>query len=74
MRRIFVSLIEGYQHLIGAYLPHQCLFVPTCSEYTKQAILEYGSFLGIIKGLKRICMCQSFFSLKFNKFTKESLK
>ncbi len=36
---------------------YSCVFLPTCSEYTKEAILKYGSFLGIYYGFLRICRC-----------------
>ena len=35
----------------------RCRFYPTCSEYTKQAILKYGLFKGGLLGIKRICKC-----------------
>ena len=34
-----------------------CVFIPTCSEYTKEAILKYGSFIGIYKGFLRLLRC-----------------
>lgn len=35
-----------------------CRFTPTCSEYTKQAILKYGTIRGIKMGFKRILRCR----------------
>jgi len=37
-----------------------CRYYPSCSEYTKQAVLKKGSFLGISKGLFRIVRCNPF--------------
>ena len=34
-----------------------CRFVPTCSEYTYQAIAKYGIFRGSLLGTKRIFKC-----------------
>lgn len=34
-----------------------CKFIPTCSEYTKLAIHEYGAFKGSLMGIKRILRC-----------------
>lgn len=37
-----------------------CKFYPTCSEYTKQAIIKYGSVKGSFLGIKRILKCNPF--------------
>ena len=34
-----------------------CRFIPTCSEYTYQAVKKYGSVKGLFIGLKRIIRC-----------------
>ncbi|HHT37088.1 MAG: membrane protein insertion efficiency factor YidD [Candidatus Wallacebacter cryptica] len=51
---LFVIFI--YQKLISPLLPARCRFIPTCSEYTKQAIIRYG-FKGLWLGLRRILHC-----------------
>ena len=37
-----------------------CKFYPSCSEYTKQAVLKRGSFIGMGKGLFRVVRCNPF--------------
>ncbi len=37
-----------------------CIFYPTCSEYTKQAVEKYGVFSGLWLGFKRILKCNPF--------------
>lgn len=34
-----------------------CRFYPSCSEYTLQAVEEYGASKGLYYGLKRLCRC-----------------
>lgn len=34
-----------------------CRHQPTCSQYTMEAIIEYGSVRGSIMGIKRIIRC-----------------
>ena len=41
--------------------PHgYCQYHPTCSEYTRQAIIRYGVGRGIAKGAWRILRCNPF--------------
>jgi len=56
LKNILVFLINIYQK-ISRYTPKVCRFHPTCSQYTKEAILKYGAIKGSWMGLKRICRC-----------------
>lgn len=60
MKKIFIKLICFYQKVISPWLGNNCKYVPTCSEYTKQAIEKYGVIKGSIKGIKRILRCYPF--------------
>ncbi len=63
-----LSIIEYYQSKIDPKMKRKlhrkriCMYHPTCSEYTKEAIMKYGSFLGIVKGAFRILRCNPFSS------------
>lgn len=61
VKKLFIILIELYQK-ISKFTPSVCRFTPTCSEYTKQAILKYGLVKGLWFGTKRICKCHPFHS------------
>lgn len=63
MKKVLIYLIEKYQKIISPKIKehgYNCKFYPSCSEYTKQAIEKYGSFRGVIKGIKRILKCNPF--------------
>ena len=56
LKKILLGLIWVYQK-ISAYTPKRCRFYPTCSEYTKEAIIKYGAIKGSWLGIKRIAKC-----------------
>ena len=56
MKKIILLLISIYQS-ISKYTPSVCRFYPTCSQYTKEAIIKYGVLKGGWLGIKRILRC-----------------
>ncbi len=50
-------LIFIYKNLISPFTPATCRYQPTCSQYTKDALLKHGLFKGSLLGLKRIFSC-----------------
>lgn len=56
MRKFIIRMISIYQSMPLSSHGH-CKFVPTCSEYTKEAITTYGVLKGGWLGLKRIMRC-----------------
>ena len=63
MKNILIKLIEWYQKNISAWLEYKnirCKYYPTCSEYTKQAIIKYGALKGSMLGIFRILRCNPF--------------
>lgn len=60
MKKILLTLINFYQRKISKYTPRTCRFYPTCSDYSKQAIMKYGSLKGIYLTIKRILRCHPF--------------
>ena len=59
MKKILLKLIYLYQ--ITPLSSHsKCKFYPTCSNYAKEAIIEYGSIKGLFLTIKRILRCNPF--------------
>ncbi|MFA4975585.1 MAG: membrane protein insertion efficiency factor YidD [Candidatus Paceibacterota bacterium] len=52
-----LSPIKIFLRYIGFWGNNSCIFYPTCSEYTKEAIKKYGILKGSILGLLRIFRC-----------------
>lgn len=57
--RMGLGAIAVYQK-ISRYTPAMCRFTPSCSEYTRQAIVKYGLIKGSWLGAKRILRCHPF--------------
>ena len=46
--------IEGYQKFLSPVLDSKCYMLPSCSAYAKQALSEYGPFLGLLLTIDRL--------------------
>jgi len=66
MKKILITIMKIYQKTLsldhgwlGRLLPYSrhCRFIPTCSEYSIQAVEKYGVVKGGWMGLKRVNRC-----------------
>jgi len=57
MKKLFIFPIRVYQATISPLLGPKCRHEPSCSEYTAQAIMEWGVLKGTALGAKRISKC-----------------
>ncbi|MCL2017641.1 MAG: membrane protein insertion efficiency factor YidD [Alphaproteobacteria bacterium] len=60
MKHVFLFFIKIYQSAISPIIGGRaaCRFIPTCSEYSKQAIEKYGVFHGGWLAVRRIARCR----------------
>lgn len=49
--------IRAYQLIISPWLPRSCIYAPTCSDYTQEAIMRHGIVRGWLLGIARIFRC-----------------
>lgn len=54
---VLSGAVRGYQLLVSPLLPPACRFLPTCSEYTVEAIERHGTRRGIYLALRRLARC-----------------
>lgn len=50
-------MVRIYQWVISPLFPAVCRYTPTCSQYTIEAIQEWGVLKGMYLGVKRIGSC-----------------
>jgi putative membrane protein insertion efficiency factor len=52
-----ILIIKLYQFIVSPLLGSNCRYQPTCSEYSVQALREWGIFYGLFLTFKRIFRC-----------------
>jgi uncharacterized protein len=62
VRKGLIILIDCYRYLLSPFLGSNCRFVPSCSEYAKVAIEQFGVFYGGWLTLKRLLKCHPWHS------------
>ncbi|MDE2859998.1 MAG: membrane protein insertion efficiency factor YidD [Chloroflexota bacterium] len=57
MRLSAMSAIRWYQRAVSPFLPVSCRYMPTCSEYSHEAISRHGLFRGALLTARRLARC-----------------
>ena len=55
---MFIGVVKLYQAVISPLMPQTCRHLPTCSEYTIEALRVFGPVKGTYLGIKRIISCR----------------
>ena len=55
--KTLIKIIKGYKFLLSPLLGNSCRYLPTCSEYSIEALKNYGFFKGTYMSIKRILSC-----------------
>lgn len=57
MQKILISGIKAYQYILSPFLGTNCRYIPTCSQYTIEAVIKHGTLKGSVLGVLRVCRC-----------------
>ena len=57
INNLLILLIKLYKYLVSPYLPSNCRYMPTCSDYFIDCLKLNGFFKGSFLGIKRIMKC-----------------
>ena len=57
LTNILIKSIRVYKYVISPLLGQSCRYLPTCSEYSIEALKEFGLVKGSFMSLKRILSC-----------------
>ena len=55
--KIFINIIKGYKFPISPLFGNSCRYLPTCSDYSIEALKTFGFLKGTFISLKRILSC-----------------
>ena len=69
---ILIKLIRGYKFLISPLMGDSCRYLPTCSEYSIEALKEFGFIKGVYFSVKRILSCHPWSKGGFDPIKKET--
>ena len=68
---ILIRIIKIYKYLISPLVGPSCRYLPTCSEYSIEALKTYGLSKGLLLSLKRIMSCHPWGNSGFDPVKKE---
>ena len=69
--KILIKLIKLYKYLLSPLIGHSCRYLPTCSEYSIEALETYWFIKGTYISLKRILSCHPWGSGGYDPLKKE---
>lgn len=54
---VYGGLLYGYQNLFSQHLSASCLYDPSCSDFSKLAVKEFGLIKGTLLSFDRLSRC-----------------
>ena len=55
--RVLLAVVVAYQWLLSPVLGRHCRYLPTCSQYAREAIAAHGAWRGGVLAVRRILRC-----------------
>jgi uncharacterized protein len=72
IKSILLAVLHLYQMTISPLKRPSCRFLPTCSQYTIEAITHYGAWKGSLLGVMRLLRCHPFHRGGYDPVIKQS--
>ncbi len=68
---ILIKFIKIYRYLISPFISPSCRYLPTCSEYSIEALKTFGFTKGLLLSFRRIMSCHPWGNSGFDPVKKE---
>lgn len=56
-QRVMLALLAAYKVLLSQLFAGSCRFVPSCSEYAREAVVRHGALKGCWLATRRLARC-----------------
>jgi putative membrane protein insertion efficiency factor len=60
LKAVALALLRAYQYLLSPWIGGACRYWPTCSEYSREAIENFGALRGGWLTLGRLARCHPY--------------
>ena len=68
---LLIRFIKIYKYLVSPIIGPSCRYLPSCSDYSIEALKTYGFVKGLLLSLKRIMSCHPWGNSGFDPVKKE---
>ena len=68
---LLIKFIKIYKYLVSPMIGPSCRYLPTCSDYSVEALKTCGFVKGLLLSLKRIMSCHPWGNSGFDPVKKE---
>jgi uncharacterized protein len=59
-QRVLLVMLTAYRSALSPWFAGSCRFVPSCSEYARQAVIAHGALKGSWLAARRLARCRPF--------------
>lgn len=60
LTRLILGAIRTYKYFVSPYFSGSCRYVPSCADYTAEAVARHGALRGSYLGMRRLARCHPF--------------
>ena len=68
---LLIKFIKIYKYLVSPLIGPSCRYLPTCSDYSIEALKTYGFVKGLLLSSKRIMSCHPWGNSGFDPVKKD---
>lgn len=54
---LLIGLVQAYRYLVSPVLGPSCRYLPTCSDYAREALALHGPWRGTLLAVRRVARC-----------------